>query len=801
MTTVSGKRASKNTKSTGIVDTDREFSKIKEGIKHNQAKIAEFLRQRVGPGDWELTETNVSLEEDAGTIDMVFSAADGKKEKYILVDISVPHLGVGQKYLLPTQAKIFQKMREVPATRIKKAIILVRKGTETLSIQSLKIRCPIIEIQIENILKQSKNTSKASEASSNNANTQKEDKIPNTENKEEFIENKERHHNQEKVSMKNEEPKAKNNGFSSLSEDLLYALKEAIVHESLSTTYKRSNKYIRRGLWHWIEREIMDPNVHFFLIILSSIYQSKTGEILSKKFRTIESYIENPDNVINAIFSRENALADEIKKNSERHKKALTKFLGCFSQMPPFEYLKSLFLKEFRSSSDGLKARMSVFTTLEQLLARCGFEGEKEINYPLEILDELKIFQGVMCGNYETLRTDNASKKLKHLVPQIDWEADDIYALRDQLAKILNLPGAEFNLNAYLPQAFLQDAKNMVETRKEALRQHNTPNKESRNASRNNEESQGDALEVSTSKLSRQERMALQKQAKLERQALKRRYDDDYMPKKHHQQDNIDMPMLSENGDFLSEEAIAERNDRELLIHQEMDNDEVKKILDDPYAFTTPTSKRHIRKIEDIQETDEQIESSSEAEPEPESEPEEEVRPQIIDREPIRERRRSRYADVDESRHRHFENYGGIDEEDPDVIKLSLALARHEEKSDEEESTEENQANLYPNQEVELEADDSIYEEAPTKTMIMQGYKPPRPSMNSGRSDNNRHQNFHRHQNNDNRNNSNRNRNNRNNRGNGGNSNGGYRDQKKYYNNQRNSNNNFRRRPRRDSRE
>ncbi|MBR4570824.1 MAG: hypothetical protein IKO19_09225, partial [Candidatus Riflebacteria bacterium] len=272
-------------------------------------------------------------------------------------------------------------------------------------------------------------------------------------------------------------------------------------------------------------------------------------------------------------------------------------------------------------------------------------------------------------------------------------------------------------------------------------------------------------------------------------------------PKKHHQQDNIDMPMLSENGDFLSEEAIAERNDRELLIHQEMDNDEVKKILDDPYAFTTPTSKRHIRKIEDIQESDEQIESSSEAEPEPESEPEEEVRPQIIDREPIREHRRSRYADVDESRHRHFENYGGIDEEDPDVIKLSLALARHEEKSDEEESTEENQANLYPNQEVELEADDSIYEEAPTKTMIMQGYKPPRPSMNSGRSDNNRHQNFHRHQNNDNRNNSNRNRNNRNNRGNGGNSNGGYRDQKKYYNNQRNSNNNFRRRPRRDSRE
>ena len=805
MTTVSGKRASKNTKSTGIVDTEREFSKIKEGIKHNQAKIAEFLRQRVGPGDWELTETNVQLEEEAGTIDMIFSAADGKKEKYILVDISVPHLGVGQKYILPTQAKYFQKMREVPSTRIKKAIILVRKGTETLSIQSLKVRCPIIEIQIENILKQSKSASKTSEAS---VNTPKEEKTTVSENKEDFVESNERHHDSEKASMKNEEPKVKNKGFSSLSEDLLYALKEAIVHESLSTTYKRSNKYIRRGLWHWIEREIMDTNVHFFLIILSSIYQSKTGEILSKKFRTLESYIENPENVINAIFSRENALADEIKKNSERHKKALTKFLGCFSQMPPFEYLKSLFLKEFRSSSDGLKARMSVFTTLEQLLARCGFEGEKEINYPLEILDELKIFQGIMCGNYETLRTDNASKKLKHLVPQIDWEADDIYALRDQLAKILNLPGAEFNLNAYLPQAFLQDAKNMVETRKEALRQHST-SKDSRNTSRNYEERQGEPSEASTGKLSRQERMALQKQAKLERQALKRKYDDEYMPKKHHQQDNIDMPMLSENGDFLSEEAIAERNDRELLIHQEMDNDEVRKILDDPYAFTTPTSKRHIKKIEEIQEPDEQTEpyNEGEGEAEAESETEEEIRPQIIEREPIRERRRSRYADVDESRHRHFENYGGIDEEDPDVIKLSLALARHEEKSDEEEENiEENQVSHYASQEAEPEMDDSIYEEAPTKTMIMQGYKPPRPNMNSGRSDNNRRQNFHRHQNNDNRNdnrnnsnNSNRNRNNRNNRGNSG-SNGGYRDQKKYYGS-RNSNNNFHRRPRRDNRE
>lgn len=798
MTTVSGKRASKNTKSTVVVDTEREFSKIKEGIKHNKGKIIEFLRQRVGPGDWELTDTDVQLEEDAGTIDMVFSTSEGKKEKYILVDVSVPHLGVGQKYLLPTQAKIFQKTHEVPATRIKKAIILVRKGTETLSIQSLKIRCPIIEIQIENILK----TTKSSAKNNDNSAKDKAEKTESSHSKgisENISDNSDNaYQKQDKNSKKSDEQKSKNLGFSSLSDDLLYALKEAIVHESLSTSYKRNNKYIRRGLWHWIEREIMDPNVHFFLIILSSIYQSKTGEILSKKYRTIESYIENPENIINSIFSRENALADEIKKNAERHKKTLTKFLGCFSQMPPFEYLKSLFLKEFRSSSDGLKARMSVYTTLEQLLARCGFEGEKEINYPLEILDELKIFQGVMCGNYETLRTDNASKKLKHLVPQIEWEADDIYALRDQLSKILNLPSAEFNLNAYLPQAFVQDARNMAETRKEALRQHSNL-KENRNQPKIREERPEWNQEESISKLSRQERMALQKQAKLERQAAKMKYDDEFMPKKHHQQDNIDMPMLSENGDFLSEEAIAERNDREKLLHTEMDNDEVKRILDDPYAFTTPTSKKSISKTEEA--------SDSEESDEVEETNENELKTLPIERDQIKERRRSRYADVDESRHRHFENFGGIDEEDPDVIKLSLALARHEdkEKENEEEDNEENIENRYNSHETTEEIDDSIYEEAPTKTMVMQGYRPSNHSNMNNRD--NRRQNFHRHQqNNDinrsenrngNSNNINRNRNNnRNNR-----NNNGYRDQKKFYSQRNSNNNNFRRRPRRDSRE
>lgn len=417
-----------------------DLSKILEGLKNHSKIICDVLKSRICQEPWEFWKSSVKLEDDQ--VDLVFRTKNEKKPTYALIDISIPHLNYGQKYTLPAKAKLFQKQENVPVNRIKKAIALIRKGTETISAQSSRIRCPIIEIQLERILP--RETKAAAEMP-----TEKSDRAQEI-----------------KAVPAPAAPKA----VAGVSPELLYALKEAIVHECLSTMHKRRNKYIRKGLWRWIEREIMDPNVHFYLIILSSIYQGKAGEVLSRRFKSADSFSNQIEEVIAAIFSKETNLADEIKKQSERHKKALGKFLACFSQTPPFEYLRSLFLKEFRSSQDGLKARLSVFTTLNQLLERCGFEGEKETQYPLEILDELGIFQGIMTGNYAKLRIDNASKKLKHLVPQADWSEEEVYLLRNQLAKALNLPPQEFNLNAFLPQAFVQDAKVLAETRKEAFR-------------------------------------------------------------------------------------------------------------------------------------------------------------------------------------------------------------------------------------------------------------------------------------------------------------------------------------------
>lgn len=394
-------------------DLEREYLTIKQALLQNIAIIEERLQKTFSsPKPWKFQHADHVLVESNEVIDLVFehSAADDKR--FVVVDICVPYLARGQKYTLDTKAKQFQKEQGVAATRVKKALLMLKRSGETLTPPSTKLSSRIIELDISVLTV--------------------EEPAP--------------------TQTPQEKPAAP-----VFTPELLEALKRTIVHECLGTMYKRRNKYIRKGLWRWIEREIMDPNVHFFLIILSSIYQGKTSEILSRQFKTVEEYSGGAEKVIEALFSNENGLAPEILKNAERHKQGLRRFLACFEQTPPFEYLRTLFLKEFRTSRDSNKARTAVFDTLRELLSRCGFEGEKEVQYPLEILDELSIFPGFIMGNYAQLRVENASKKLQKLVPEHTWNAEEIYKLRDELARVLGLPPAEFNLNAFLPQAFLRD--------------------------------------------------------------------------------------------------------------------------------------------------------------------------------------------------------------------------------------------------------------------------------------------------------------------------------------------------------
>ncbi|MBF0500792.1 MAG: hypothetical protein HQM09_11710 [Candidatus Riflebacteria bacterium] len=398
-------------KSSSGEDSDREFIQLKQALQKQSPLLESLIRSRFkSPMPWKFAAADFSLTDSSDTIDLVFEHTSPEDPRYVLVHLSIPYLHKGQKFSLESKARLFQKQKGVTMTRIKKAILLIKKPGDAINASENRLHCPIIEIERDKL-------------------------IP-------------------PVDVRPATPIADPTQFS---EALLEELKAAIVRECLATIAKRRNKYIRKGLWRWIEREIVDPNVHFFLVILSCIYQGNTSEVLSRKFKSIDDFCKNPQPIIDTLFSDESELAGEIIKNAERHKKALAKFLDCFSQMPPFEYLRSLFLKEFRTSRDSMKSRAAVFNTLKELLNRCGFTGEKEIQYPLEILDELSVFQGLILGDYSELRIENAIKKLRHLVPQIAWTSDDVYRLRDELGRLLGLPTQEFNLNAFLPQAFVSN--------------------------------------------------------------------------------------------------------------------------------------------------------------------------------------------------------------------------------------------------------------------------------------------------------------------------------------------------------
>lgn len=664
-------------------NAEREFSLIKEGLKLNKARIADFLKQRVGLGDWQLTETDVPVdcEGEKETIDMVFSCETGKNGKvsYILVDISVPHLGIGQQYTLPTKGKAFQTERDVPSNRLKKAIILIRRGIDGVKALPARIRCPIIDVQLENIVAKRSESKAQAKPDKKQASEQAERKSENA------------NVNKEAVAVKEKEAH-----YESLTSDMLFALKEAVVHDYISTSYKRSNKYVCRGLWKWVEKEIMDSNVHFFFIILSSIYQGKTGDILGKKFRTLDALLENPEDVFNTIFSKENPLVDDIKRDGERHKKAITKLLLCFSQTSPFEYLKSIFLKEFRTSADSVKSRMCVYNTLQQLLERCGFEGEREVAYPLEILDELKIFREILAGDYSKLRIDNAYKKLKHLIPQVEWTSDDIYKLRRELAKSFSIPENEFNLNAYLPQAFYQDARVMAEQKRENIRSNSEKYEKPEKAERPSAKRPDQILEEIENAQSeekpvrkpsrasaslgykvetreeREDEEAVAPQKKVAKQVVG---DYEMPPKKRKKGDEVENAYEA----AMQAEKMTPVTGETIVAEPEGTESEEP---EEPVEGVELEAEE-IGEADEVEETEE-TEESEESE-EATSERANDYRAREIEANeyyeydlfgnPIKAYRR---GDCDESRHRNFESFGGVMVDDMDSMKMAIAMTNYE---------------------------------------------------------------------------------------------------------------------------
>ncbi len=451
-------------------ELDRQYQQIRQAIQQRPEFVENLINQSFpSPKSYRFFSADFGLADSGETIDLVFVHSDPEDLRYVLIDMAIPYLNRGRKYTLEAKSKRFVQQQSITTSKVKKGILLVKRSSQAVTTFSSRIHVPIIEIAVEDLIPETKTTEPASAppappiaptprvAQPVPAATADVPVAPVVAPHVPAP----THPRPAQVRAETPAPVSAG-GPATLSPQILDDLKNTIVQECLTTLHKRRNKYIRKGLWKWIEREIVDPNTHFFLVILSCIYQGDVGEVLSRRFKSCDEYSKTPEVIADAIFSRDAGVAGEIVKNSDRHRRALKKFLECFSATPPFDYLRSLFLKEFRTNHDSIKARTAVFDTLKELMQRCGFEGEKEVQYPLEILDELGIFQGFIMGNFTELRVDNAGKKLRQLVPGMEWTPTEIYRLRDQLATRLDLPPSEFNLNAYLPQKFISSRKDVT---------------------------------------------------------------------------------------------------------------------------------------------------------------------------------------------------------------------------------------------------------------------------------------------------------------------------------------------------
>ncbi len=398
---------------------EQEYQAIRQALRNRCTVIEQLVLRRFhGLHPWRCTGQEVAVA-DQQAIDLVFEQEAPGGGKIVLVDLTIPHLGKGQKFTLEHKANLFMQQRGINPGRVKKALLLVKRQGDPIRISESRLRCPIISVTVPELLSG--------------------------------------------LAAAVEPIQQAARGPQAITNQVIDLLLDALVRDSLATMRKRWNKYVRKGLWRWIEREISDPNQHFFLILLSCIYQGNTGDLLSQKFRAVEDYTRDPAKVVDVLFSPENNLSSQLVNDRERHQRAVVKFLGCFEQTGPFEYLRGIFFKEFRTGAEGLVARRHVYEAMKVLMRRCGFDGEKEILYPLEILVELGIFQNFLTGDFTELRVENATKKLMNLVPNFTWTPEQIYKLRDQLARTLGFEPIDFNLNAYLPQAFSRDLQDRVQ--------------------------------------------------------------------------------------------------------------------------------------------------------------------------------------------------------------------------------------------------------------------------------------------------------------------------------------------------
>lgn len=242
-------------------------------------------------------------------------------------------------------------------------------------------------------------------------------------------------------------------------EEIVKKVEKIVKNNALTVIQSEYEWYIRGLLWKWIDEGIEDRNLLFFYSIFDGIY-ANTGVRLSKRIRSYEDLLKFKNFIYDFIFEPGIPLMTGVRRYKQKHKEAIPKLIDHFSEKPPVDYIRHILKIELANTGDSLLARKRVYNNLIQVLKDCGYSGEHETRYPIDILFGTQIFSGYLDASERQGKSVHIDIALRKIAPKFKWNQRTKDSLHKIVADRLGIDSRTVNLALYLY------GKSLVEKRK-----------------------------------------------------------------------------------------------------------------------------------------------------------------------------------------------------------------------------------------------------------------------------------------------------------------------------------------------
>lgn len=243
-------------------------------------------------------------------------------------------------------------------------------------------------------------------------------------------------------------------------ENILNKVENVVKENALKVIQSEYDWYKKKLLWKWIDEGIEDRNLLFFYSIFDGIYHGNTGVRLSKHIRSFEDLIKFKDVIYNFIFEPGIKLLTGVRKYKDKHRIAIIKLINYFSETPPVDYVRNTFRRELANTDDTLLARRRVYDHFVEILKDCGFSGDHETRYPVDVLFETQIFSGYLDASEKQGKSGNIDFALKKISPEFKWNQKAKDFLHRTVADRLGVDTRTVNLALWHYGVSLKSKKN-----------------------------------------------------------------------------------------------------------------------------------------------------------------------------------------------------------------------------------------------------------------------------------------------------------------------------------------------------